>query len=143
LSAIPFKRKSEVLEVFKQYQTWVELIQEKKIKEFQSDNRGEYTEHNFEFCLEKNGIVHWLSVPHTVQQNGMAERLNQTLLNVIRCLLIHSGLPRSFWAEALQTASYICNVCPSSAIGDIIPFELSNNWKLECTVIDHLRLILR
>jgi transposase InsO family protein len=100
------------------------------MKELQSDRGGEYTGHNFEFHLKKNGILHRMSVPYTPQQNGMAERLNQTLLNVTRCLLIHSGLPQSFWAKALQTASYIRNLYPSSAIRDSIPFELWNKRKL-------------
>jgi hypothetical protein len=100
------------------------------MKELQSDKGGEYTEHNFEFRLKKNGILHRLYVPYTPQQNGMAERLNQTILNVTRCLIIHSGLPQSSWAKALQTASYIRNLYPSSAIRDSIPFELWNKQKL-------------
>ncbi|GJX90956.1 retrovirus-related pol polyprotein from transposon TNT 1-94, partial [Tanacetum coccineum] len=41
--------------------------------------------------------------------NGLAERMNMTLLNKVRCLLIQSGLPDSFWAEATVTAAYLIN----------------------------------
>ncbi|KAK4388108.1 Retrovirus-related Pol polyprotein from transposon TNT 1-94 [Sesamum angolense] len=49
----------------------------------------------------------------TPQQNGVAERMNRTLLNKVRCLLISSGLAKSFWGEALLTAAYLINRSPS------------------------------
>ncbi|KAG8227924.1 hypothetical protein J437_LFUL008736 [Ladona fulva] len=51
--------------------------------------------------------MHRRSVAHTPQQNGLAERANLTLGNVMRCLLVQSGVPPSCWAEALQTACHI------------------------------------
>lgn len=69
------------------------------------------------------GIKHRLTIPRTPQQNGSAERLNQTLLNIVRCLLIHSGLPAEFWGEALAAANFIRNRCPSKAIHMQIRYE--------------------
>ena len=42
--------------------------------------------------------------------------MNRTLLNKSRCLLFHSGLPKSFWGEAVMIAAYLVNTCPSTAI---------------------------
>ncbi|GKD71747.1 retrovirus-related pol polyprotein from transposon TNT 1-94, partial [Tanacetum coccineum] len=50
-----------------------------------------------------------LTVARTPQKNGLAERMNRTLLNKVSCLLIQSGLPDSFWAEATVTATYLIN----------------------------------
>uniref|UniRef100_A0ABD2WE74 Integrase catalytic domain-containing protein n=1 Tax=Trichogramma kaykai TaxID=54128 RepID=A0ABD2WE74_9HYME len=57
------------------------------------------------------------TVPHTSQQNGLAERKNRTLVETARCLLTQSGLPKSFWAEAIITANYIRNCCYTNTIG--------------------------
>ncbi|KAL2237428.1 UNVERIFIED_CONTAM: Retrovirus-related Pol polyprotein from transposon TNT 1-94, partial [Sesamum indicum] len=51
--------------------------------------------------------------PYTVQQNGVAERMNRTLLEKFRCLLISSGLQKPFWGEVVLTVAYLINLSPS------------------------------
>ncbi|GJU93382.1 retrovirus-related pol polyprotein from transposon TNT 1-94 [Tanacetum coccineum] len=58
------------------------------------------------------------------QQNGVAERMNKTLMDKVRCLLIQSGLPKTFWAEATCTAAYLINRSPSRAIEKKTPMEM-------------------
>ena len=58
-----------------------------------------------------------MTVTHTPEQNGVAERRNRTLMDMTRCLLIESRLPPSFWGEAINTANYIRNRCPSRSLG--------------------------
>ncbi|KAL5555215.1 hypothetical protein UlMin_037451 [Ulmus minor] len=48
-------------------------------------------------------------MPGTSSQNGVAERRNQTLKNIVRSMISHSSLPESLWGEALKTAVYILN----------------------------------
>lgn len=128
------KRKDEVFEKLTTYVQKSELQQEKQLKALQTDNGGEYKNDVVRNYLNNKGVIHRLTVPRTPQQNGRAERLNQTLLNVIRCLLLHSGLPNGFWAEALFAANYIRNRCPSTAIDMQVPYELWFRQKLtdEC-----------
>ncbi|GKD50171.1 retrovirus-related pol polyprotein from transposon TNT 1-94 [Tanacetum coccineum] len=57
------------------------------------------------------------------RQNGLAERMNRTLLKKVRCLLIQSGLPDSFWAEATVTATYLINRSPSTALEKKTPMD--------------------
>lgn len=64
------------------------------------------------------------TVRKTPQQNGLAERFNRTILERVRCMLDNAGLPKSFWAEAVSTAGFLINRCPSSAIGFKTPQEL-------------------
>uniref|UniRef100_A0A6V7IJ77 Retrovirus-related Pol polyprotein from transposon TNT 1-94 n=1 Tax=Bracon brevicornis TaxID=1563983 RepID=A0A6V7IJ77_9HYME len=107
------KRKNEVFQEFKNFKILVENQTERKVKHLQSDNGREYVNTEFENFLKENGISRRLSVPHTPEQNGIAERRNRTLIEMARCLLIQSKLPLIFWAEAVNTANYIRNRCPS------------------------------
>ena len=66
--------------------------------------------------LLENGIISQLSAPGMPQQNGVAERRNQTLLDMIRSMMSFSGLPISFWGYALDTAMYILNPVPSKSV---------------------------
>ena len=118
------KNKNEVFHEFCKFQTSVELFHGKSIKALQTDNGGEYCSNEFETHLEKCGIKHRKTVPYTPQQAGKAERINLTLLNVVRCMIIESGLSKTFWAEAMNTACFIRNLCPSSAIDGKVPTEV-------------------
>jgi hypothetical protein len=56
------------------------------------------------------------TVSYTPQENGVIEILNQTIVERIRSMLSHSGLLKSFWAEAADTAVYLINRSPSVAL---------------------------
>ncbi|UYV63101.1 hypothetical protein LAZ67_2003141 [Cordylochernes scorpioides] len=81
--------------------------------------------------------VRQLTVRRTPQQNGTAERMNQTLLNTARCILLESGIPISFWADAVNTACYLRNKCSSKAISNKIPEEM---WTERSVKIEHFRV---
>ena len=63
------------------------------------------------------------TVRNTPQQNGVVERMNQTLLERARCMLSNAGLTRRFWAEAVSTACYLINRGPLTGINLKTPFE--------------------
>ncbi|CAB0004910.1 unnamed protein product [Nesidiocoris tenuis] len=87
------------------------------------NNGSEFVNKKFDAYLKDCGIARRLSVPHTPQQNGLAERMNRTIMNMVRCFLIESQLPVSFWAEAASTAVYIKNRCPAAGINGKIPYK--------------------
>ncbi|MCI30598.1 retrovirus-related pol polyprotein from transposon tnt 1-94, partial [Trifolium medium] len=72
----------------------------------------------------KKGIKRHRTVAGTPQQNGLAERMNRTLLERVRCMLLGAGLPKSFWGEAVTTAAYLINICPSTGIDLKTPMEV-------------------
>ena len=74
-----------------------------------TDRGGEYNSKEFESYCQEHGIRRYMTMPYTPQQNDVAERKNRTLMNVVRCMLSHSGLPKNLWGEALLTANYILN----------------------------------
>ncbi|KAL0339785.1 UNVERIFIED_CONTAM: Retrovirus-related Pol polyprotein from transposon TNT 1-94 [Sesamum radiatum] len=107
------KQKGEVFEKFKQWKILVENQTGRKLKVLRTDNGLEFCNQNFTDLCNEFGIKRHKTNPYTPQQNGVAERMNRTLLNKVRCLLISSGLPKFFWGEALLTAAYLVNRSPS------------------------------
>ena len=63
-------------------------------------------------CRSK-GIRLEFTVPKTPELNGLAERMNRTIMERVRSMLAHAKLPKTFWAEALTTATYVINRSPS------------------------------
>ena len=94
-----------------------------------SDHGTEFENSKFdEFCTE-HGMDHNFSAPRTPQQNGVVERKNRSLEDMARTMLIASGLPRNFWAEAVNTACYILNRVSIRAMTDKTPYELLKGRK--------------
>ncbi|KAL0439031.1 UNVERIFIED_CONTAM: Retrovirus-related Pol polyprotein from transposon TNT 1-94 [Sesamum latifolium] len=106
------KHKSEVFEKFKNWKVLVENQTGNKLKALRTDNGLEFCNQQFTELCNEFGIKRHKITPYTPQQNGVAERMNGTLLNKVRCLLI-SFLSKSFWGEALMTAAYLINRSPS------------------------------
>jgi transposase InsO family protein len=118
------RNKSEVFEVFKDYKLRVEKETERNIKILRSDNGGEYCSNEFEEYLRSKGIKHENTTVYTPQQNGVAERLNRSLLETARCLLREGGVPNMFWPEAVKMANTIRNRITTKICGDKTPYEL-------------------
>ena len=121
-------RKSETFGKFKEFLAEAEKQLGKSLKTLRSDRGGEYLDNEFEDYLLEHGIVSQLTAPGTPQQNGVAERRNRTLLDMVRSMMSYSSLPPSFWGYALQTAIYILNVVPSKSVPKT-PLELRNGQK--------------
>ncbi|GJQ79124.1 hypothetical protein Trydic_g5377 [Trypoxylus dichotomus] len=64
------------------------------------------------------------TVPYTPQLNGKAERLNRTLAERIRSLLIDSELEKNMWGEAAFAATYLLNRNPTAGMN----VTLSERW---------------
>jgi hypothetical protein len=118
------KHKHEVLNIFLEWKNMVEKKTGKKLKVLRSDNGGEYISDPFFEICKKEGITRHFSVRETPQQNGIAERLNRTLLEKVRCMLSQAKLHKRFWAEALNYACHILNRLPSTTLSGKTPIEL-------------------
>ncbi|RVW35834.1 Retrovirus-related Pol polyprotein from transposon TNT 1-94 [Vitis vinifera] len=124
--------KSQAIDIFEMFITEVERQLDKKIKIVRLDRGGEYygrydesgqNPGPFAKFLKKHGIRAQYTMPGTPQQNGVAERRNRTLMEMVRSMMSYSSVPISLWGEALKTAMYILNRVPSKAVPKT-PFEL-------------------
>ena len=103
------------------------------------------TDNGFEFCnnlmdtmCKEAGIKRHRTCTYTPQQNGVAERMNMTIADKIRCMLAELGLEKKFWAEAAAIAVYLINCTPSASIEFKIPEEVWSGVKVE---FGHLKRI--
>ena len=118
------KHKSEVFNVFKQWKAKVENQTGRKLKCIICDNETEYKENTFlEFC-KNEGIARHFTVKKTPQHNGVAKRMNITLLERARCMRLNTRLPKMFWVEVVNTVVYLINRSPCSAINFKVPEEV-------------------
>lgn len=131
------KEKGQVFETFKMFKAMVENQTNKKIKVLRSDNGGEYISKQFDDFLKENGIKRQLTVPHTPQQNGIAERANRTLVEMARSMIVHANLEEYFWAEAISTAAYIRNRSLTKIHPDMTPQEI---WSGKKPTVAHFKI---
>lgn len=124
--------KDEALDVFKFFKAEVENQSGKHIKIVRSDRGGEYygryTENGqapgpFAKFLQEHGIVAQYTMPGSPDQNGVAERRNRTLIDMVRSMRSNVKLPLFLWIDALKTAAYILNRVPSKVVSKT-PFKL-------------------
>ena len=75
------KKSEEVLQRFQEFKVLVENRTGRKIRALRLDNGGEYTSKEFDRYCRQEGIRRQLTVPYTLEQNGVAERKNITMLH--------------------------------------------------------------
>ncbi|GJV18677.1 retrotransposon protein, putative, ty1-copia subclass [Tanacetum coccineum] len=117
------KHKHEVFETFKVFKNEVENQLVKTIKALRSYRGGEYITQDFKDYLKACGIIQQLTPPYTPQHNGVFERRNHTLLDMVRFMMNLTTLPLSFWDYALESATHILNMVPTKKV-DKTPYEL-------------------
>lgn len=133
----PLKTKDQVFERFKEWQAEVENFTGRKVKILRTDNGGEFTSNSFQAHLKSCGVRHELTIPKTPEQNGAAERLNRTLVETTRAMLLDAMLPQKFWVEAVSTAAYLKNRSPTSAVDGATPHQA---WYGKKPRVEHLRV---
>ena len=102
-----YKKKSDALMAFKNYKVLVEKEISSQIKLLRTDRRGEYNSH---------GITRQLTTAYTPQQNGVCERKNRTILNMVRSKLATSRVPKTFWPKAVNWIIHILNRSPTFVV---------------------------
>ena len=90
------RHKSKTFEKFKEFKNEVENQLGKKIKTLRSDRGGEYLSQELIDYLKLYGIVSQLTPPRTPEWNGVSERINRTLMDMVRLMVSHARLPMSF-----------------------------------------------
>jgi hypothetical protein len=113
------KTKDEVFIKFQEFKAEIENLTNKKIKPLGTDNGGEYTLKEFIAFCKLAGIRRELTVPHNPQQNGVAERKNRSIEEIVKALLNDQGLSMFLWGEATMTTIYVQNRSPHLILKDM------------------------
>jgi hypothetical protein len=118
------KIKVDVFNTFKQFMALVENNIDRSIKCLRKDNGGEFTSVEFENYSKEVGIERHMTTIYTLQQNGVVERMNMTLLERVGSMLGNAKMQQELWAEAVLTTCYLINRSPSTAIICKIPEDV-------------------
>jgi len=97
----------------------VELEADLRLKAIRIDNAKELKK-----IGELLGVITETTTPYTPEQNGVAERLNRTLITKARSMLAAAELPKKLWGEAVYTACYLRNLTPQNK--ELMPEGLPN-----------------
>lgn len=95
---------------------------------------GDTGSDKFKEQLRAEGTFHEVSAADTQSQNGVAERMNQTMCYNTMAMLIESKLPKSFWTEAMQTATFLIAHRPSSSNGGESPWTRMTGRRVDPTL---------
>ncbi|GMG18092.1 unnamed protein product [Phytophthora fragariaefolia] len=131
------KKKSEVASKLKEFMRFYEKQWGERLMCLRSDNGTEYVIKDVTRICTLNGIMHQRTVPYSPQQNGVAERMNRTIMEKARSMLHYKGVPTEWWAEAVSTAVYLINRSTNTLHTTVTPYELG--FKVKPT-LEHLRV---
>ncbi|SOV05388.1 uncharacterized protein UDID_18403 [Ustilago sp. UG-2017a] len=111
--AQPLTRKSHAFMQLKRIVLFLETQTDWKLKAIQSNQGTEWKSNDaLEWSLEK-GIEWQTTVGYNSKQNGRVERMNRTLGEKMRTLLMQRRLPKKFWPYAIRAAAFKINLTPS------------------------------
>lgn len=132
--AIPYK--SDVPEVVMDVISKLERQSGQQLRMMRTDRGGEYMNWRLEKFVKDKGIVHQTTAPYTPEQNGVAERLNRTIMERVRAMLSDANMDKKLWAEAAMTANYIRNRSPTHDSA-MTPYERFTSSKPD---VEHMRV---
>ena len=130
--------KSEVLDKFVQFVKFAETQTGRRIEVIRSDNGGDYVSNKFSAFCRDRGILEQFTSPYTPHLKGVAGRMSRTMVESARCMTEHAGLSKRYWTEAVSTAAFLRNRCPTQANGhDQYPHEL---WMQKKPLLKNLKV---
>ncbi|KAG1670109.1 hypothetical protein FOA52_013685 [Chlamydomonas sp. UWO 241] len=112
--SLVFLLKSDASHSMRQAIAFFECQTGASVRNVRSDRGGDFINHALYDHYKAKGIVLQHTMPHTPEQNGVAERINRTLTDKVRPMLAHSGMSLGYWGEAMLAANYLRNLSPSS-----------------------------
>lgn len=135
------KNKSDAFEAFKRFKAPVEKQAKQagtnsEIVFLRTDRGGEYIDAEFQAYLKDCGIKWEPSAAYTSHQNGKAERVNYTIMSMMRSMRAYAKLPPTFWAFLVIVAVYLLNRSPRESKPS--PFEILNG---KAPNLSHLKII--
>ena len=119
----PISSKSEALETLTYFTQDYVIPIKSRIQRLRCDKGGEYTADYYKNFCKVTGIQQEFAATNTPQQIGMSERDGRTIMNMVRCILIDTGLPKFLWGELCETAAYLINRFPHRSLNGRSPYS--------------------
>ncbi|GAA5871002.1 hypothetical protein JCM3774_003500 [Rhodotorula dairenensis] len=129
--------KSDVFGAFQRFKAAAENESGKHIQRLRSDNGGKYTSHECRDFLAEHGIRHEKPPPYSPQADGVAERINRTIVEGLMSLLNQAQAPKARRAEALLAFVFVKNRSPHAALTGGVPLAV---WRGKPIRVDMLRV---
>jgi len=120
---IYFMKKKDVLRHIKDYQAFIKIQTSKNLKAMQFDGGGEYIDHEVINYLKSCEIRYEITAAYSPAQNGIAKRLNRTLIEHTCAMMLEHNIPYFLWPEAVAYACYLKNKSPTQALKELITPE--------------------
>ncbi|GAA5824654.1 hypothetical protein JCM3770_003672, partial [Rhodotorula araucariae] len=133
----PLARKANILAIFMRFKAAAKSESGRRLQRFRSDNGGEFMSHAFNNYLREHGIARETPPPYSPQSDGVAERVNRSIVEGIISLLNQAGAPKDLWAEALQAFVFVKNRSPHTALLGKVPLATWRGWPVR---VDMLRV---
>ena len=131
------KKKSDAATKIMEWCTSVSAYHNLSIGEFHTDGGGEFASTELLQFFKDRGITVTTTPPYTPQHNAIAERMNRTILESTRAMLLHAKAPQSLWAEAAQYAIHVRNV---GGVRTDVRNTPDGIWTGKRTSVKHLRV---
>jgi len=101
-----------------------------------SDRGGEYLSNEFSQFYVENGVIHETTPPYSPQSNGVAERKNRTITDLVNAMVDTAGFYKAWWGEAVLTVNHVLNRVPTRN-SEKTPYE---GWKGRKPSLSDLRM---
>ncbi|GJU63320.1 retrovirus-related pol polyprotein from transposon TNT 1-94 [Tanacetum coccineum] len=103
------RSKDEALDFIIKFLTMIQVQLKVPVWRIKTYNGTEFVNQTLREYYEKVDISHETSIARSLQQNGVVERRNRTLIEVARTMLIYAKALLFLWAEIVATACYTQN----------------------------------
>jgi hypothetical protein len=116
--------KDQALGVFTMFQARAEAEAGRRIGTLCTDCGGKFKARSFVEHCSKHGVQQHLIAPYTLEQNGVVERRNQSVLGMVRSMLKAMSMPSWFWGEAISTVVFILNQSLTQSVENKTSYEV-------------------
>ena len=110
----------------------------RRLRRGQKASRDKFTSHEFAKYYTGEGIHRQQMAPYSWQKNGVVEQRNGTVIVAAKSMLKAKGLPGCLWGEAVATAVYLLNRCPTKNVEGMTSFKA---WHGKKSAVHHLKVL--
>ena len=118
------KANSDTFDSYQAFEAWLSTQFNTKVKRLHSDHGGEYLSAEFMKYLKSKGTERRVTMHDTPEHNGVAERLNWTLVEQVCAMMHASSMPKSLWGEAVMHVTWVKNRTSTHQLSKKMPYEM-------------------